>query len=588
VSFLSQLRADIKRAADEKKAIELEKWGPEGRPPGARKIRGVSKTPEFERILALPRRVLDLENVEDVTPVFRKEGGELSFWPIQSASLIEAAEADGLFAQIRVGGGKSLTSYTLAEAMDSKNAVLLVPPQLKKKSEKEIEFYSQHFHLPTDRLTIIAYSELSRAEHQDILFEIGPDLVIADEMHALRHRSSARTKRFLRYMNANPSCRFAGMSGTITNKSLIDYAHLLELALRKNSPLPRVFNEVGDWAAAIDVRKENDPRPPVAPGVLMKFCQPGENVRQGYRRRLIETPGVVTTKEGSIGTSLIVRRIEPKLPPMVAVMLDEVATYWRIDEEELESAIAYWRARRQLACGFYYVWDWPEGVKDREWLEARAAWHQEVRSKLKQSRQGLDSPLLLARAAERHRTGEGDGPTWASETWDGWRRVKDRPVPPTKAIWISDYIIDAAMRWAERAVKKGPAIIWYEHRALGERLAAISGFPHYGAGTDATGAQAPVIICGTRTQGTGKNLQYYNQNLFTSLPANGTEFEQNVGRTHRPGQLADEVVVDWFGNTEETIQALATVIEQAEYMQDTTGQQQKILYATRLNDPTEI
>ncbi len=594
--FLSRLRNNIKRAAEEKRAIEIERWGPEGRPYGVQKIRGVSKSVEFQRILNLPRRKLDLDAVQDVTSLFHREGGTMSFWPIQSAALIEASEADGLFAPIGVGAGKTLLSLALPDALDSKRTVLLVPSQLKKKSQKEISFYGRHFCLPIDRITIIAYSELSSAKHQDILFELDPDLIIADECHALRHRSSARTKRFLRFMNQTPSCRFAGMSGTITNKSILDYAHLLELALRKNSPLPRIFTEVGEWSAALDVDIGN--RQPRAPGVLVQFCKDGENVRKGYRRRLTETPGVVATEEGAIGTSLIVRRLAPDVPDVVKVLLHKVKTTWCIGEEELESAIAYWRVMRQLAAGFYYVWVWPDGIVDHEWLEARAAWHKEVREKLKQSRQGLDSPLLLANAAERYRkskcqlegfvfetrTDSGEGPRWRSEHWDAWRLVKDRPKPPTKAVWVSDYIIYEALIWAAKVAKKGPAIIWYEHKCIGEKLAEVSGLPHFGPGDDATDARDPIIICGTRTQGTGKNLQFYNQNLFTSLSGSGTEFEQNVGRTHRPGQLADEVLVDWYGNTEETIEALAKIIKQAEYMQDTTGQRQKVLYATLLNN----
>ena len=139
---------NLKQAAEEKRAIETAKWGPEGRPPGAQKIRGVSKSVEFMRILDIPRRVLKLDEVPDVTPVFRREGGTMSFWPIQSAALIEAAEADGLFAPVSAGDGKTLISLALPEAMDSKRAVLLVPSQLKKKSEKEIPFYEKHFSLP--------------------------------------------------------------------------------------------------------------------------------------------------------------------------------------------------------------------------------------------------------------------------------------------------------------------------------------------------------------------------------------------------------------------------------------------------------
>ena len=79
----------------------------------------VTNSVEFMRILALPRRVLDLSSVPDVTPLFHKRGGTLRFWPIQSAALIEAAKADGLFAPIGVGWGKCVVGET--EVYDTAN-----------------------------------------------------------------------------------------------------------------------------------------------------------------------------------------------------------------------------------------------------------------------------------------------------------------------------------------------------------------------------------------------------------------------------------------------------------------------------------
>jgi hypothetical protein len=163
---------------------------------------------------------------------------------------------------------------------------------------------------------------------------------------------------------------------------------------------------------------------------------------------------------------------------------------------------------------------------------------------------------------------------WASRAWPSWQRVKDRKPPPVKPIWISDSVIERSVRWGHK--QDQPAIIWYQWRAVGEKLAAH--FPHYGQGTDAGTATAPVIVCSINSQGTGKNLQRYCRNLFISVPPNGTKVEQTTARTHRPGQLADEVIVDWFGFND---QAMAKAIEDAEYMQQTTGQRQKILYATK-------
>ncbi len=536
----------------------------------------VTNSMEFGRVYALPRRTLDLENVQDVTPLFLKEGGTLSFWPIQSAMLIEAAKADGLFANVGVGWGKTLSTLALPEAMDSKCAVLLVPSQLKRKTLREMEnFYGKHFNLPTDRLTVVAYSELSSAKHADILEKLSPDLIICDEAEALKRKSSARTKRFLRYMKEHPECRLAVLSGTLANRSIQEFAHLIELALRKNSPLPKGYQELNDWSGALDV----DPDYIMTPGVLKKFCKEGESARDGFRRRLGDTEGVVLTEKTSIGTSLVIRRVSAPVPEKIRALMASVRKNWRLEDEEFDTAMALSRVLRQLACGFYYRWVWSGDEPDFEWLRARREWHREIREKLKQSLEGLDSPLLLARAAERHRLGKKtDAPTWNSETWAEWCIHKDKKPPPTKAVWLDDFLVDASIEWGRFYEKSTtPGIIWNGFRAIGERIAEKGGFPYFGEGTDASESTSPVIVCSVTCQSIGKNLQHYSKNLFTTLAPNGKSFEQVVGRTHRPGQLADEVTIDWFCHTPELENAMAQVIEDASFVQSSLGQRQKVL-----------
>jgi hypothetical protein len=548
----------------------------------------VANSPEFARIMKVPRRILELEEVTDLTPIFRKEGGSMVMRPIQSASLIDAHMANGFLGPIGVGWGKTLILLLMAEAMDSERAVLLVPPQLRDQLTREIdELYGKHFNLPIDRIVrVVAYSELSLAKNAELLDELNPDLIVADEVHNLKRPQSARTKRFLRYMRENPHCRFCGMSGTMTNRSVKDYAHLLELALRKNSPLPGTYKELLDWAGALDV----NPAKMMMPGVLMQFCEGTENARQGYRRRLVETLGVVATVEGALGTSILVRNIAPEIiPGPVLEALQEVEDNWAYNGEEFSDPLAMWRFRRQMSCGFYYRWVWPDGKPDVEWLEARSAWKKAAREKIKLGRKGMDSEFLVASAAERWRqkTQEGqefktDVTLFECEEWIAWKAVKGRykPTPPTEAVWISDFVAVDAIRRAKELVKAGrKVIIWYTHGIIGNRLAELSGYSHYGAGTDASPTKEDVIICSIATQGTGKNLQHYNHNIIVTIPTSGMIFEQLAGRTHRPGQLDDLVTIDYYDHTESLDKHMSDVIEDALYIQDSTGQRQKILYA---------
>jgi hypothetical protein len=642
-----------------------------------------ANTPEFARIMNIPVRELDLEDVTDLTCIFRKAGGTMDLHPIQSAALIEAYYANGLFGAIVVGGGKTLISLLLAEAMDSKRTVLIVPAQLRDQLAREIdEVYGPHFNLPLERIVrILSYSELSLAKNTDLLDELDADLIVLDEAHKLANPNSARTKRFRRYMRESPHCRLAALSGTMTGRSIIDYAHILELCLRKNSPLPKDHEELKLWAGALDVK----PPRPIDPGALRLFLAPedGDNVRLGFRRRLTSTLGVVATQKPSLDTSLIVTPVTPDyFPEEVQEALDEVGETWEYNGEVFASPVSYWRFCRQMSNGFYYRWVWPNGApdeKDIEWLEARASWKRATREKLKTAGVGMDSELLLNNAAERWRkkiedhskcdaepigedhsdceyrkwvafekgseewadaesydynedagddfapgeyvtecihgdpngcTGEPqeyvstdcklypehlqhctgrktvapkvDAKLFQCEEYIAWKKVKGlyNPTPPTEAVVISNFTAVDAIARAKRRVKEGrTVIIWYAHRVIGELLEKLSGWPKFGAGADASGSCEDVIICSIETQGTGKNLQHYNHNQIVTMPTNGKKFEQLAGRSHRPGQHADKVTIDYNSHTESLSNCMDSVIADALYIQDSTGQRQKILCA---------
>jgi hypothetical protein len=242
-----------------------------------------------------------------------------------------------------------------------------------------------------------------------------------------------------------------------------------------------------------------------------------------------------------------------------------------------------------MGCGFYYRWVWPDGEPDHEWLDARSAWKKAAREKIKLGRKGMDSEFLVASAAERWRqkVKEGrkfkEGTTFFEcEEWIAWRELKTRynPTPPTEAVWLSNFLAVDTIKRARAHVKKGKkVIIWYSHAVMGNKLAELSGFPHFGAGTDASESAEKVIICSIATQGTGKNLQHYNHNTIVTMPPNGKEFEQLAGRTHRPGQLEDQVMIEYFDHTEALDQHMTDVIADALYIEESTGQRQKILYA---------
>lgn len=589
----------------------------------------VAHSHDLARILELPRRTLDPADgrfAQKWTRLLRNSTPTVGCtceadWgfcihdllPIQGSGCEEGNLARGLLGLLGVGSGKTGLDILLPLVVpECRVALLLIPPNLKAQFlQRDFPQWSRHFRVPNlaggrtfeagiPVLHVVAYSELSNAKATDLIKRVRPDLIIADEAHNISRRDAARTKRFLRHFTDFPKTRFVALSGTLTSRSLQDYAHLAGLALHEGSPLPLHWPTVEEWAGAIDAEKTTTIAAPI--GALRKLCNPGEHVREGFRRRLTETSGVVATQEGVLGTSLYLQERTLKVPACVDAALQGVRMTWqRPDGEELTDALTKAAVCRQLACGFYYRWIWPRGepLPVREtWLKARRDWHREIREKLKHSREHMDSPLLLTRAAARWHEGfneitdEGrkvEHPphtkhrmTWASDCYLEWQRVKESAEPQTEAVWVDDYLIQDAGAWAQANV----GLVWYTHAAFGERLASQAGLPFFGPGNEANVALLKErgdrsIVVSAKAHATGKNLQAWNHNLICNPSTSGKDWEQLLGRTHRTGQRADEVFAEVYRQTEEMREALDQAMRDARYVAQSTGQQQKLIYANR-------
>ncbi len=605
---------------------------------GAKKTGGVTQSRDLARILELPRR--KRPSAEELQELSKKWTAKLGrgtvscncasykracptpLLPVQAWALEEMSLYGGACDPIGVGDGKTLLDLLAALVVpNTRTAVLLVLASLREQLlEVDWDFYGQHWHLPNRAggrwllpnmpvVHVLAYSELSGAANTDRLSKIAPDLIIADEAQALRNTTSARGKRFGRHMSGDNPPRLCAWSGTLTSKSLCDYAALAAGALGENSPTPLHYPVVKEWAGALD------PVPlgqmPTPAGELMRFCEPGETVNEGWRRRLTETPGVVSSPEdGNYKGALYIRERKVVMPKAVQDAYDKFAAGWERDDGErvvlgLEAA----RYLRQLASGLYTRWRWPRQealpVRNR-WIAARKLWHSEQREKLKHSREFMDSPLLLTKAAirwyegythiyrdeagkETHReeippkTKKGPQPTWESYAWPEWKEVRDSALPETEAVWIDDFLARDAAAWANGGI----GIVWYEHVAFGAKVAELGGLPQFGPGEEASrlilgerGERS--IVASIKSHGTGKNLQPFNRNLIANPPSAGDVWEQLLGRTHRTGQLADEISVEIYRHAPAMIEALDKATILAGHIQGTFGGRQKLLRASRL------
>lgn len=612
----------LKRAppAKETAAPEVRSIFDTARPAGA----PVGWSKDLKRIQGLVRRELDVTDpapAEQLTKLLRKENKSClclkrygycidKLLPIQGVALAAASNNKGLLAPIGVGHGKTGIDILLPMVMGVERAVLLLQPNLKTQFvERDYLQWSEHFNTPNlsnsgeykkglPNLHVVSYSELSNIKSSDLLKRLNPQLIIADEAHNLKDRKSARTKRFLRYMSDNP-CMFVALSGTLTTKSLRDYAHLAGLALGEGSPLPLHWPTVEEWSSALDPSER-----PAPAGMLREFCKPAENIRQGFRRRLVDTTGVVATEESALGTSLVISEVEAgNIPVEVTKALEGVRKSWqRPDGEELTDALTKAASCRQLSAGFYYRWIWPNREPEaiiREWLEARAEWHKEIRERLKHSRVNMDSPGLLEQAAARWHLGyksegssvvhpphtkSGPEPVWASTTYMRWREIRDQAHPQSQAVWVDDFLVKKAAEWA----KSNVGIVWVEFPELGGRIAEVAKAPYFGGGPEASSTilneeGKRTIVASIKAHGTGKNLQKFSRNLIVGAPTDGGVWEQLIARTHRPGQQADEVTVQLYLHTEELRKSFRTAYERAVYMQE-TGLKHKLLQAKIIFD----
>ena len=538
----------------------------------------VRRSAEFDRIAALPRRYIsevERRYAEHWTEQLRTATGTMSLRPIQARALHEARTYNGAFCPIGVGQGKTLLGLLLPSVMNSTTAVYLTNPGLAQQVIRDRAKLSEHWWIK-EAIFVVSYSALSTASGQGLLELLAPDLIIADEVHALRHATATRTKRVMRYLRENPSCRFVAMSGTITSRSIRDYAHLCGRALGEGSPLPLRSHVVDEWARALDSQlgfKESRNEP----GALWDFCSPGEEPRDGFKRRLVETPGVIATTDSALGTGLEIRALAPKFTKcreLVAQCAKEGA--WDgVDLDPLAEA----RVLRQLALGFHYEWQW-SGEPDEEWLDARNAWSRAVRHYLTNTNTpGLDSPLAVANAVDR-----GEGPITLRKPLARWRSVQNRPEPDTVPVWHEqNELVEFVRSWIKSEQKDERSIIWYEHAAVGELL--LERFYHQllapAKGRDpAEFAGNSPLLLSIKQHGTGRNLQAWNRNLVLTPPASGAAWEQLIARTHRPGQLSDCVAFDVLQHVSPYRSALQKARADAQYIQSTTGQEQKLSLAT--------
>jgi hypothetical protein len=565
-------------------------------------------------------------------------------------------QGGGLF-PIAVGHGKTGISLMVANSaftLGLKRVLLIIPPaqvaglmkrhipEWRGRVPMDVPFHFLSGRPPLQRAAMVnsgmpgcyvmSYSLVSAKDGLENIFTIQPDLIIADEVHLLKNKTSARTRRVMEYLKDHKP-QFVGMSGTITSKSIKDYHHLMLAALGLGAPVPHLARTMHHVDDAINCGAEDRTR---ANDYGIRLMKPflswakanfpdeefergeTESYRRAFRHRMHTTPGVVATGDAEFGVSLGITNHEipkdilakePGFENVMKLLADVDDPMVTPNGDDIDHGFHKYKWKRELCSGFYHLLSWPgaeeyakrkgiteeaaQDILDR--AEDHLALRQDYACALRQffkppCPKHLDTPMLVG--SEMSRNGSENV---CDEVYEAWVAMKEadfegRPDRDKEMVRVSPFKVNAAVRWAKQ-FKTG--IIWTWHPEFGQWVVEAL----LEAGIDAVWCPAGndhiedlgdplrggtgdcIAVASIAGHGTGRNLQAFERCLLLEFPREPIQAEQTIGRIHRPGQEADHVDVYTLLTLEFDHHNRAACLNDAIYIQQSTGQHQKIVYA---------
>jgi hypothetical protein len=408
-----------------------------------------------------------------------------------------------------------------------------------------------------------------------------PQLVILDESDCVRNEDSSVHRRVNRLHSNHPTPEIRHVSETATpvRKTWNNVRRPLIWALgEERAPVPIDQPTTEALRGALDESPRDGIRR--SPGVLVRLADPEalkadelEACRDGWGKRLTETPGVVVIRHSSCKAPLHIRVLQAPDDPILEA---EFYRYGSSGESlagvDLVDALSQNRYETEISTGHYNYYDPPPPP---EWAAKRKAYLKKVKAEIKSSQRwgpALDSEKDVARKLKKER----------DPLYLAWKEIEPiyDPAKNTKTATISLSVLEYAAAWVRL---NSPALIWVQHSWAGEELARITGLPYYaGKGRtsgglyigDADGRTSAILSAhANRRQ---RNLQAFNRNLIIGPEQSAERLEQQIGRTHRRGQQKP-VYVDFLVSAGCSVKALLAARGEAKHVQTTLHMPQKIL-----------
>ena len=341
-------------------------------------------------------------------------------------------------------------------------------------------------------------------------------------------------------------------------------------------------------------------------------------MRRAFRVRMQCAPGVYATGDASVGYSLTIQNQpvpNPEKSPgweKLEALIAKVDLAWQTpDGDEIDHAMLKHKWKNELSAGFYNSLRWPtdetlakrRGIstydaaqllsRARDHHELLQMYHKSLREFLKRAPPKLDTPMLVGNELHLHQ--DDRLPTLLYKEWKAAKNAdfEGRPERDSIPVRVCPYKVDHAVAWARKLPRGEGAIFWVDNLEMGVWLREAfnaAGAQAYLCGAskadhqflvDLEGKQdgSKLLILSLGANKEGKNLQFMQHQMYVQWPRPAKFAEQSLGRQHRHGQKADELVATTMLSLPFDRELFAACLNDALYIHQTLGTPQKLVYA---------